>query len=446
MSVGARVSFLSPIQAQVDGLVGQFAKEAFDLKSLGAFTAGGLAGRAGRSALIGQGTPFLRTLSIGSGLVAEVSAFELTNRTLQSGGSNLWKWSGPSGLKQGLFQSFLTFGAIKGAGGVARTENFVLQQFLQDSAVVAAYNISGAFNTSLKPRGTLAEQFLHAQAGVFQVGAAAMLSHLFAPGLWALEKGLDLPTQRTQPAIVEPSLLPRFALAGVGRPAPSKTPADVKGRGLFFSKGREEDKQGDSSGDLRYPLWGDERQFVDDLYILAGKTPPKYIFRGNAREIYQMAVEYRDRLLSKFRCPNQEGMSEIMLVMARHFPKELEGVRTILNPLALTSRGDVIFLNLPKGRYSLLLGRDNFRPYIYAGYLNPEILKGISRRHAEIFYDSYGKPMLRDLSSKNGTYLNGARVFPGEAFDLSPGDRILVGAKLLLTIALKQPGENERIQ
>jgi len=43
-----------------------------------------------------------------------------------------------------------------------------------------------------RPNGTLAEQFLHAEATNLQIGAGMALAHRFAPGINALERGLDL--------------------------------------------------------------------------------------------------------------------------------------------------------------------------------------------------------------------------------------------------------------
>src|SRR5262245_25972056 len=119
----AEVPSLTQRQAQVDGMVEGFVHQATDLKSLAALTAGGLAYRAGRVGTMGfrlgaYGHTPLRVVSIATGLAAEVSAFEMTHRTLVgarfprpqflpngTGGEtpplhpenpNLWKWSGPN--------------------------------------------------------------------------------------------------------------------------------------------------------------------------------------------------------------------------------------------------------------------------------------------------------------------------------------------------------------
>ena len=228
------------LQSQVDSLIGGFVQGATDWKFLSAMTAGGLAYRAGRIGVMGLGGGnAVRAASIGLGLSAEVSAFEVTNRGLSTlfrrggpldsanssefaahpgisrdlpwppaigsnkghphGGaptndleSNLWRWSGPGGLRQGLLQSFLTFGALKGAGHLARGENLIAQHLFQDTAMVLGHQASGALGIEPRPNGTLAEQFLHAEATNLQIGAGMALAHRFAPGINALERGLDL--------------------------------------------------------------------------------------------------------------------------------------------------------------------------------------------------------------------------------------------------------------
>jgi hypothetical protein len=53
----------------------------------------------------------------------------------------------------------------------------------------------------------------------------------------------------------------------------------------------------------------------------------------------------------------------------------------------------------------------------------------VSRRHAEIRHRSDGALEIRDLGSRNGTFLNGARV---AAAPLQPGDRLTLGQVTIL--------------
>src|SRR5215467_12924799 len=126
-------SLMSPLQSQVDGLVGGFTQQATDWRSLAAMMVGGMTYRLGRVGAMATGSG--RIASVGIGLGAEVTAFEITNRTLQSVGAglvsahfeghpqgvplqarNLWKWEGQGGIRQGLLSSLVTFTTLKGAG------------------------------------------------------------------------------------------------------------------------------------------------------------------------------------------------------------------------------------------------------------------------------------------------------------------------------------------
>src|SRR4030095_11782548 len=122
-------------------------------------------------------------------------------------------WNGSGGIRQGLLQSFVTFGALKGAGRLVQGENLIAQHLFQDSAMVLGHQVSGALGIAPRPTGTLAEQFLHAEATNLQIGAGMALAHGFAPGLQALERGLDLslPATEVGPRFEMP--LPQGALA-----------------------------------------------------------------------------------------------------------------------------------------------------------------------------------------------------------------------------------------
>src|SRR5262245_50802243 len=186
----------SPLQNQVDQLVGGFIQQATDWRSLAAMTAGGMAYRMGRIGVMGLGGGnLMRAVSVGAGLTAEVSAFEMAHRGLTSlsvppDQQNLWRWSGPGGLRQGLAQSFITFGALKGTGRLAQGQNLIAQHLFQDTAMVLGHQASGAFGLGPRPTGSMAEQFLHAEATNLQIGAGMVLAHRFAPGITFLERGL----------------------------------------------------------------------------------------------------------------------------------------------------------------------------------------------------------------------------------------------------------------
>jgi len=203
---------LTSMQTQVEGLVGGFIQQAADWRSLAAMTAGGLAYRVGRIGAMGLGGGnAVRAVSIGLGLTAEISAFEVTNRAFISNSKseipNLWRWSGSGGIAQGLLHSFISFGTLKGVGRLAQGQNLIAQHLLQDTAMVAGHQASGIFGLAMRPTGSLAEQFLHAEATNLQIGAGMALAHRFAPGVHGLERGLDLSLRTVDAGAGSPRLL-----------------------------------------------------------------------------------------------------------------------------------------------------------------------------------------------------------------------------------------------
>jgi NAD(P)-dependent dehydrogenase (short-subunit alcohol dehydrogenase family)/acyl dehydratase len=215
----SRNQFQSPLQAQVDSLVGGFAQQATDWRSLAAMMAGGMTYRLGRMGAMATGTG--RLASLGIGLGAEVTAFEMTNRSLSSltgdsrSSHNLWRWDGQGGIRQGLLSSLVTFGTLKGAGRLAQGENVVVQHLVQDTGMVMGHQVSASFGITDRPQGTLVEQFLHAEVTNLQMGAGMSLAHSFAPGIQGLEQGLDLSLRGTD--IGAPLQIgPQHALAAAG--------------------------------------------------------------------------------------------------------------------------------------------------------------------------------------------------------------------------------------
>jgi len=75
---------------------------------------------------------------------------------------------------------------------LAQGQNLVAQHLFQDTAMVLGHQASAAFGITPHPNGTLTDQFLYAEATNLQIGAGMALTHRFAPGIMALERGLDL--------------------------------------------------------------------------------------------------------------------------------------------------------------------------------------------------------------------------------------------------------------
>jgi calcineurin-like phosphoesterase family protein len=251
--VSSKSPRLSSLQSQVDGMVGGFAEQATDWRSLSAMMTGGIAYRLGRIGAVAAGTGHL--VSAGIGLGAEVSAFEMTNRSLTAltgDGAfhpNLWRWEGQGGIRQGLLSSLITFGSLKGAGQLAQGENVMVQHLLQDTGMVLGHQVSGAFGIAERPHENLVEQFLHAEATNLQFGAGLALAHSLAPGLHGLERGLDLSLfSQTPPlSLWQLRTMGNLALATAGEtpnsdPTGSPSPLPTNLLAMVSKKGEDEGK------------------------------------------------------------------------------------------------------------------------------------------------------------------------------------------------------------
>jgi hypothetical protein len=89
----------------------------------------------------------------------------------------------------------------------------------------------------------------------------------------------------------------------------------------------------------------------------------------------------------------------------------------------------IFSLDLPEN----LIGRRNDKLNIH-----PEIPvepdEAVSKRHARIFFDASGQPLLIDLNSSNGTKVNDVDITPGVPIPLKDGDRIILGRWTKITV------------
>ncbi|MFO1519406.1 MAG: bifunctional serine/threonine-protein kinase/formylglycine-generating enzyme family protein [bacterium] len=204
------VSSLTESQAQVDVLVGRFAEEATNWRSLAAMATGSLFYRFGRigalalASRLPQAAPLFQAASYGVGLATEVAAFEGSSRFLayasgDRSNANLWNWNGRGGWREGLAHSFVTFGMLKSVGFLAREQNVVLQHTVSDLAMVGGNQVAAAFGFGPRPEGNFASQMLEAEVTNLQLGAGMSLLHGVAPGLAAFERALDLTASSATP-------------------------------------------------------------------------------------------------------------------------------------------------------------------------------------------------------------------------------------------------------
>src|SRR5215471_13755742 len=218
---------LTPLQAQVDGLVNGFVREATDSSTLAALMAGGLAYRFGRIGVMAAGEGFLRPgfllrgASVVGGFGLELGSYEFTRRLLSNDSNpNRWNWNGQGGWGQGLATSAITFGLLKSAGFVAREQNIAFQHLFQSTSMVLGHDAAASFGLVPHAEGSFAERLLHAEATNLQLGAGMGLVHSVAPGVTAFEHGLDLSLRNQTRAHGESpwgSLSPALAVSGRGR-------------------------------------------------------------------------------------------------------------------------------------------------------------------------------------------------------------------------------------
>ena len=114
---------------------------------------------------------------------------------------------------------------------------------------------------------------------------------------------------------------------------------------------------------------------------------------------------------------------------------DMAGAAALFRPrelLVLTPDGKTRRLALDKDSFTL--GRANTNELCY-----PED-SGLSRQHLAIERDSHGVWTVRDLNSKNGTFVNGARVI--EPYLLGPNDRVTAGHLTLEFAEKTSPPDN----
>ncbi|MFO1518611.1 MAG: hypothetical protein U1F57_02935 [bacterium] len=189
----AQESRLFSAQAQMDGLVSHFVQEATDWRSMAAMMAGGVAyrlGRMGAMSILGSQRLPLRLLANTIGLANEVTVFEAMNGILRPESTPS---TGEGGFWHRWRASFLNFGLLKIGGAAAVGQNVIAQHLFQDTAMVAGNHLTARLGLGPAPEGTLAQQFLHAEATNLQLGVGMGFAHFVMPGIHAFESGLETP-------------------------------------------------------------------------------------------------------------------------------------------------------------------------------------------------------------------------------------------------------------
>jgi DNA-directed RNA polymerase subunit RPC12/RpoP len=91
-------------------------------------------------------------------------------------------------------------------------------------------------------------------------------------------------------------------------------------------------------------------------------------------------------------------------------------------------------VDIPAGT-SVLLGRDPAESLVAAAFAR---FDNVSRRHATVQVDDWGRASIRDENSTNGTFVNDDRVLPGSEVRLVDGDRVRLAADVTGDVSLPQ--------
>ncbi|MFO1519174.1 MAG: DNA-directed RNA polymerase subunit alpha C-terminal domain-containing protein [bacterium] len=184
-------------QAAFDGLVSGFVEESTNWRSLAAMMAGGMAYRLGRVGVMSfagasSAAPILGLASRAAGLASEVTVFEGMGDILRSPSPLAGEGRGEGGFWNRWRSSFVQFGMLKLGGAAANGQNVFIQHLFQDVAMVGGHQLTARLGLTPAPEGSLAQQFLHAEATNLQLGLSMGLAHSIVPGIHAFENSLEL--------------------------------------------------------------------------------------------------------------------------------------------------------------------------------------------------------------------------------------------------------------
>ena len=181
---------------------------------------------------------------------------------------------------------------LRGAGYLAREQNIILQHALQSTAMVAGHQGAAGLRILPQPEGSLAEQFLHAEATNLQLAAGGSLLHTVAPGIHAMERNLDLMAAagRVSPPFPgrRANLSPSLAMATAGERRPNSPLRDPAHQWISQMSMTGEGGSGKGIRDSLATVWerGGE-QSADAVKALAEH------FRTDPENLSQWITEFR---------------------------------------------------------------------------------------------------------------------------------------------------------
>lgn len=189
----------SSAQLGISALETSFSREVCNGRSLASMMAGGLAFKMGRLAALESFSslalmrntftaPLFRTLAFASALAGEVTVFRGVNQILSSEIiSPEQSFLNP----QSWMATFVDFLALKTMSPFG-ARNILFSHLAQDAAVVTGHHIDSALGFTPEAEGSLAQQFIHAEAMNLQMSAGMKLAGFFTgESLRRVEAHLD---------------------------------------------------------------------------------------------------------------------------------------------------------------------------------------------------------------------------------------------------------------
>src|SRR4030095_305464 len=183
----------SELQSEVDRLVGSAVSTVSDEKMMASLFAAGAAGsfiRLGTLAESGKsfGPLAAEAMSHVTALAGESAVFAGMERKFAQ-----WQGHKPTqSFQKDWARAAINLGSLKLLGGAAGGQNLITQHLLIDGGMVGGHHLGYAFGVTDKPKGSLAQQMIHAEGMNLGMKGSLALLHGFSPKLAAMERSLDL--------------------------------------------------------------------------------------------------------------------------------------------------------------------------------------------------------------------------------------------------------------
>jgi|GEM_PF-7130856 len=286
---------LTEVQALTDQLASTFLQEATNLRTAAAMLGAGWVGRATRIGAMGSlpGRALLPQLVRGASYIPAMAAESAAFAGIERGFHNLEGHPSHQSFQSDWARAAVTLTGLKAFGALGAGQNLFVQHLVTDVGLVGSQHLVHAAGLTPAPRGSLAQQLLHAEATNLQMMGSMAMAHGLSPRLSAVERSLDIylrsePTRLPIPEVEGPlsSALATAAAGEVLRPATTNETPETGARALtVFSIGSRDGLSGARGAGRGAPR---QEMSVDDLTrIFRGDEPP-----ADARAVTEMVERH----------------------------------------------------------------------------------------------------------------------------------------------------------